>query len=274
MKALVIIFLCLAIFGSAGYFYYDLFVRPHQLATAERETVVAATPVPDPGVEQFEQGRKLHTSGKSAEATGVFENFLLMYPNSTHADEAREMLGKINVAAFMKPGAGLGKEVYVVRKGDVLARIAAKMRSTPELISRANHLTGIMLRIGDSLTIPQANFSLLINRKEQTVTLLKDGRFFKQYRPVKWGAPAARANPPTTTKVLEKIALREGKRIAFGTRGFEGSVRWIRFAAPGFTLYSTEPDRRANAPAGIELAQEDMEELSALLSRNSSVRIE
>ncbi len=273
MKALVIILLCLAIFGTAGYFFYDLFVRPQKLVRAEREQIIA-TPPPDPGVEQFEAGRKLQREGKSEEAANALENFIANFSNSTHADEAREILGGINMARFMAPGAGPGREVYVVKKGDVLARIATKMHSTPELISRANHLRGIILHIGDQLTIPQAHFFLVINRKQHTVTLLNDGRFFKLYRPQKWGAPATPSNPPVATKVIEKIALNEGKRVAFGTRGFEGSTRWIRLALPGYTLFSIDPQRPASAPAGIELRQEDMEELSALLSRDTSVRIE
>lgn len=273
MKALIIIFLCVAIFGSAGYFFYDLFVRPQKLAKADRAEVVA-TPPPDPGVEQFEAGRKLQREGKSDEAANVLENFIANFSNSAHADEAREILGGINLARFMTPGTGPGKEVYVVKKGDVLMKIATKMHSTPELISHANHLRGIILHIGDQLTIPQPHFSLVINRKQQTVTLLNDGRFFKLYRPQKWGAPAATSNAPIATKVLEKVALKEGQRVAFGTSGFEGSTRWIRLALPGYTLFSTDPQRHASAPAGIEMTQKDMEELSALLSRNTSVRIE
>jgi LysM repeat protein len=274
VKALIIFFLSLAIFGTAAWFAYDLFIHPGQL---ERADIAEGppSPPPDPSLPEFEKCRALQQDGKLDEAAPALENFLTNYPSSVKAEEAKELLGEVNTAQFFSPEPASGKQLYVVRKGDVLLKIATKTKSTPELISRANHLHGIVLHVGDELIIPQPELALEIHRAEKKVLLLNHAKFFKQYVPVAWHAPVSRNAAPINAKLLEKIAWRDGKRVGFGSREFDGSSRWITFSVPGYVLYSEpEPGQKGDKPpAGIGLRQDQMEELSALLSRRIPVTI-
>jgi LysM repeat protein len=277
IRAIIIIFLCLAIFGTAGYFGYELFVKPKQ-PVQQQVATSTPTPPPDPSLPDFEKAKQLWQENKLEEGREAFERFVEMHPYSSKMEEAREALGEINTDIFFSPGPGPDKQEYTVQKGDVLVRIAKKTGASAELIMRANNLDGTLLQIGDQLIIPKADFSLLINRGDQTVTLRNQGRFFKKYKAKSWTAPKARGSAPLTGKVGEKIAWREGERVAFGSEGYAGSARWIMTNVPGFALY-TVPDEQTDAikvppPPGIGLSSEEMEELSALLSRNVPITIE
>ena len=130
------------------------------------------------------------------------------------------------------------------------------------------------LRIGQVLLVNQNDFSVLIDRKEHTLTLLNHLRFFKQYNAASWTVPPVKKGMekvPIAAKVGEKIAWRNGARVVFGTKEYEGSERWVEIGAKGYTLY-TEGGQKPTA--GIGFAPDDMEELSTLLTKNVPVTIQ
>jgi LysM repeat protein len=277
IRAIIIVFLCLAIFGTAGYFGYELFVKPKQVV---RQQVAQATPTPapDPSLPDFQRAQQLWQENKLVEAREAFERFLQMHPYSSKLDEAREALGEINADIFFSAAPGPDKQEYIVKKGDVLVRIAKKTGTSAELIMRANNLDGTLLQIDDRLIIPEADFSLVINRQDQAVTLSNKGKFFKKYKAKEWTAPPARGSAAASGKITEKIAWREGERVAFGSEEYAGSTRWIMTNIPGYALYTVpdeQPDeKKIPPPPGIGLGAEQMEELSALLNRNVPITIE
>ena len=105
-----------------------------------------------------------------------------------------------------------------MRSGDVLARIANKIKTTPELIMRTNNLSRPMLRIGQKLFISRTEFSIFIQRKAKLLYLLDRGQFFKRYHLREEKLPA---NPPPriNTRVAEIMAWKDGKRVGFGSQG-------------------------------------------------------
>jgi LysM repeat protein len=289
VKALIILFLIILVFGSGAYWTYELFVRPHK-ELKEEKLLPPEPPPPDPSLPEFEKAVALHKQGQLLEARTAFQEFLAHNPSSTVLDKAREHLGEINTDITLSTRPAPEKEVYVVKSGDVLGRVASRMRTTPELIMRSNNLSDTMLRIGQKLTITPAEFSLVISKKDRKVTVLNKGEFFKQYpilsMPHHAAPPAsakkgpARPEPKITGSITEKIAWSpEGIRVAFGDKAYPHATHWIVNVA-GHTLYSDPgPNPPPNAhvnkpPSGLGLSPEHMEELAALLSKGNPVTIE
>jgi LysM repeat protein len=265
--------LCAVIFGPASFFAYQLFIRPQRL---EKEDIAQgpATPPPDPSLPELAKCEELQNSGKLVEARTALMNFVENNPDSTKIEEAKAVLGQINTAIFFSTYPAPEKVEYSVQKGDVLMKIAMKMKTTSELIMRSNNMSGTMLHIGQHLLVSQPNFSIVISRKEKKVTLLNDGKFFKQFSALTWGVPPARSSAAITGKVREKIAWRNGVQVPLGSKDYPGSARWVEISVANYTLYSQGSDNSAKPPGGIELSQEAMEELSTLLSRNVPVTIQ
>ena len=193
MKALVIIFLTVAIFGGAYYATWKLYLKPQEALQAEKARG-PATPPPDPTLPEFNKRLAAQDTMTPLEARTMWTDFIERYPESSRIDEAKDYLGRLNIHIFLAPIPSPEKTVYVVKSGDVITRVAMKFKTTEALLMRANNMTGSMLRIGQKLLIPPTEFSLTISRRQKRVTLLNKGKFFKQYAilalPVPKGAPA------------------------------------------------------------------------------------
>ncbi|MDQ6913607.1 MAG: LysM peptidoglycan-binding domain-containing protein [Verrucomicrobiota bacterium] len=280
MKWLFALLLAVVIFGSAAFFGYHIIVKPEMAVRAEQRGEVQEEPQADASLPEFQAAAKLRQDGKLAEARSALTAFLQKFPNGLHSEEAKDLLGDVNMDILLSKYPSPEKQEYVVKRGDVLARVAMKTKTTPELIMRTNNLNGIMLHIGERLFISHPEFSIFIQRKAQTVTLLDKGNFFKRYRIRTEKLPiTARQMPRITAKVAEVQAWRDGKRVGFGSKEYHGSARWIRLTTPGYVLY---PEAEAGRPPpggvppppnGLGMAVSEVEELSGLVNSKTAVTI-
>jgi LysM repeat protein len=276
MKWLVALFLALIIFGGAWFGYNLVFKEDIQVRKEQRGETTPG-PTPDISLPEFQAAAKLRQEGKLVETRDALSAFILKYPSGLHVEEAKDLLGEINVDILLSRTPSPEKLEYIVKPGDVLVKISNKLKTTPELIMRMNNLSGTMLHIGERLLISHPDFSLAIERKAKLVVLLNHGAFFKQYH-VREEKLSTRQPPKVTTKVAEIMAWRGGRRIGFGTKDFIGSTRWIRLGASAYTLYSVtdaaHPNLEQPPPAqGLGLAATDAEELSGLVNNRTPVTI-
>lgn len=277
MKWLFVALLAVIIFGGAAWFGYNLFFQQQIEVQKEQRGEVTPAPTPDVSLPEFQAAAKLRQDGKLPEARAALSALIQRYPNGLHVDEAKDLLGEVNIDILLSQTPSPEKQEYIVRSGDVLAKIAHKLKSTPELIMRMNNLNGTMLRIGERLLISHPDFSLLIQRNAKLLVLLDHGAFFKQYHIREEKIPAKQTSR-LVTKVAEVMAWRDGKRIGFGNKEYLGSTRWIRLLAPGYVLYSVSDSAhpRIDAPlpaTGLGLAASDVEELSSLVNSRTNVTI-
>jgi LysM repeat protein len=277
MKWLLVLLLAVLVFGGAAFFSYDLFVKPERKITAEKSGEIPFEPVPDISLPEFQAAAKLRQENRLTETRDALVLLLQKYPSGLHLEEAKDLLGDVNTEILLSGYRSPEKQEYIVRSGDVLAKIAARTKTTPELIMRTNNLANTMLHVGQHLLISHPDFSLFIQRKAQVVVLLNQGQFFKRYH-VKTVKVSAKQPPRISTHVAEILAFKSGKRVGFGTKEYVGSTRWIRLNQPGYFLYS-EPDATHRdesgqpAPPGLGLLASDVEELSSLVGTKTPVTI-
>jgi len=277
MKWLFVLFLAIIIFGGAAWFGYNFVFKEDIQVAKEQRGEVTAEPRIDLTLPEYEAAAKLRQDGKMPEARAALAAFVQKFPTSPHADEAKDLLGEINIDIFLSRTPSPEKEEYIVKPGDVLQRVAHKVKSTPELIMRMNSLNGTMLHIGEHLLVSHPDFAIVVQRKPKLLVLLNHGGFFKQYHIREEKLPA-KVPSKVSTKVAEVMAWRDGKRVGFGTKEFIGSTRWIRLASQSYTIYSV-PDSAHPAlsqpppPLGLGLAAADVEELSSLVNTKTPVTI-
>jgi LysM repeat protein len=277
MKWLFLLLLALIIFGGAAFFSYDLFVKPERTIQAEKSGEIPVEPIPDVSLPEFQAAAKLRQEGKLSETRDALLSYLQKFPTGKNVEEAKDLLGQVNTEMLFTDYRSPEKQEYIVKSGDVLARVANKMKTTPELIMRTNNLTNSMLRVGQRLLISRPDFTVFIQRKAQTVILLNHGQFFKRYH-VKAVRLSPKQAPRINTRVAEVLAWKGGKRVGFGTKEWVGSTRWIRLAQPGYFLFAVpEAGQRDESnqppPPGLGLAPSDTEELSSLVNSKTAVTI-
>ena len=277
MKWIFALLLAVLIFGGAALFSYKIFVRPEIIVRAEQRSAATPIPTPDFSLAEFQAAAKLKREGKLTEARAALTALIQRFPGGPHVGEAQDLLGEVNINTLLSDYPSPDKEEYIVRSGDVLARVAAKTKSTPELIMRTNNLSGTMLHIGQKLLISRPEFSILIQRSAQLLYLLDHEQFFKRYHLREERLPA---NSPAkmSTRVAEVMAWKNGKRIGIGSPDFLNSTRWIRLNSAGYVLYSMPDDSHqildVPPPAlGLGMTASDVEELSSLVNTRTAVTI-
>src|ERR1700716_2328433 len=277
MKWLFVLFLAIIIFGGAAWFGYNFVFNEDIQVRKEQRGEVAPEPRIDLTLPEYEAAAKLRQEGKIPEARAALTAFIQKYPTSPSAESAKDLLGEVNVDILLSRTPSPEKEEYIVKPGDVLQKVARKVKSTPELIMRMNNLNGTMLHIGERLLISHPEFSLVIQRKAKLGGVLDHGAFFKQYH-IQEEKLGPQQPPKVVTKVSEVMAWRDGKRVGFGTKEYMGSTRWIRLAASAYTVFSVVGTGHPNIeqpapPSGIGLAATDVEELSGLVNKHTPVTI-
>jgi LysM repeat protein len=271
VKLLVIVGLALGIFGGGGFIAYRLFFKAIDNRRGKPNQAIV-TPTPDQGIAMFDQARQQLAAGNRSDAAKMLSALIQSFPDSVKCIEAKQLLGDLNIQAFFSPKPGPDKAEYIVVRGDSIVKIANKTKTAAELIFKANGLDSMVIQPGRRLIIPKGQFSLLINRKKQDVTLLNNGTFFRWYQPLE--VQLSPAIGPGQFKTREKIAWVDGARVAFGEKNYLGSSRWIVISDNNVTLYSETNPQKPNAQkplAGIMLGSTDMEELFALVAKETPV---
>ncbi len=293
IKALIILVLAVGVFGSGIYWTYELYFRPKRELLREKILPPAPPPV-DPSLADFDACLDLKKEGRWEESRRALEFFMERYPQSSKADAARQALGEINGLLFLSPERWPEKQEYLVKKGDVLNKVAVSLRCSPELLMRANKLSGVTLRIGQRLVVPSGDFSLVVSPRLKRVTLFNRGRYFKEYivrsqiaRKGNGGGNVVKekkelrsaASLRLTGKVSDKMAwAATGKRLSYADPGYQEAFHWIVLSVGNHTLYpepgSDIKPRPPRPPSGLGLDPECVEELAALLRKGDPVTIE
>ncbi|HLB32976.1 MAG TPA: LysM peptidoglycan-binding domain-containing protein [Chthoniobacterales bacterium] len=294
-KILILAAVALLVFGSAGFFAYKLFLKPtHFSFFGKKEPVPVALPTPDPGTTPFDAAVALQKSGKLSEAHDALVKWLEAYPNSPKITEARTLLGNINSELLTSPSPSNEKVSYIVVKGDSLARIASRQKSNAELIQHVNNLPNINLQIGQELFIPQLKMSIEIDRSGNLLILRDHDQFFKSYTLLSTPPYTGQQKAPTETIVIDKIAMINNKRVAFGDKKYPESERTILLRSNGnivalpeetaSTAPSSGPNNVTTAtnstsapsttmPPGFVLSLSDMKEVFPLINKDTPVSI-
>ncbi len=277
MKWLFALLLAVIIFGGAAWFGYNFVFKQDIEVRKEQRGEITPEPRPDLSLAEFQAAAQLRQEGKLPEARAALTAFIEKYPTGPHVEEAKDLLGEVNIGIFLSRTPSPEKEEYIVKSGDVLQKIAHKMKSTPELIMRMNNLSGTMLRIGEHLLISHPDFAIFVQRKPKVLVLLDHGAFFKQYH-VREEKLAPKQPAKVQTKVAEVMAWKGGKRVGIGSKDYVSSTRWIRLAAPAYMIYSLPDNAHSNLeqpppPSGLGLAATDAEELSTLVKAQMPVTI-
>src|SRR6516162_6772662 len=132
MKWLFVLFLAIIIFGGAAWFGYNFVFKQDIQVAKEQRGEVTPEPRIDLTLPEFEAAAKLRQEGKIPEARAALATFVQKYPASPSAEAAKDLLGEVNIDIFLSRTPSPEKEEYNVKPGDVIMRVAHKMKSTPE----------------------------------------------------------------------------------------------------------------------------------------------
>ncbi len=194
----------------------------------------------------------------------------------------RAALDALNADAIFSSRPSAAAEVYVVKAGDNLTRIAARQNFPADGIQLLNGIRSPeLLRVGDRLKVPRGPAEVLVVKAEFRLVILLDGRFVKEYA---IGTGRDGCTPEAVFTIDEKIKRptwysREGtfpfghERNILGTRwlGFENGAEYRGFGIHGTKL--PESIGKEESSGCIRMRNEDVEEVFALVPKGTIVTI-
>ncbi len=283
LKGLFVLLLAVAVFGGGGYYTYQLYIQPDVQLQEEKNSPVRPAPaLQDPTLAEYQKCLQMEAAGDPLAARRSYTDFLDAYPDSSKAEEARYRLGAIQSALLLSPRASPDKLAYTVKSGDVVNKLAHRLKTTPELLLEINQLDTVNLRVGQRIFHAEANFSVTIDRVAAKIVVLRDRNFFCQF-PIlgtlgnaRIGPAKKGVTPPLSVKVQDKPSWRDGQRLSFGEKGYREAPKWIVFQPAGHTLFQNDADGGPSAPkppSGYGLDAEAVRVLSALLRKGDAVTI-
>ncbi len=191
---------------------------------------------------------------------------------------AKEKLGDLNTELFFSRLETPESEIYTVNPGDSLALIAKKSGTTIQLLKESNHLKNNFIRPNDRIKVPAVDFSLLISKTKNTLMILDNNEFFKEYSV---GTGKFNKTPEGTFKITNKLNKPvwykpEGGVIPFGSPDNLLGTRWMGINFPGYGIHGTwdEDSVGKQSSAGcIRLKNKDVEELYKIITVGTKVVI-
>ena len=87
--------------AARRFFTYNIFVKPEIAVRAERKSDAPPQAIPDFSLPEFQAAQKLKEDGKLTEARAALIAFLQRYPNGLHFEEAKDLLGEVNISILL-----------------------------------------------------------------------------------------------------------------------------------------------------------------------------
>lgn len=272
---------------GAYYIYRETYL-PEKQRTQEVKNLLSTTaPKADPGKKQFDQAMELIRHGEMEAAKQMLTEITEVYRDSSRYQDSRRVLGEMNLDRLFSRAPMPGKLEYSIARGDSLQVVAKRFRTTLSYIKRVNNLLGSVVHPDDRLIVYPLDFTMQVDLVSKRLTLLKEGRFFKEYDIA--GLHLPYPSLPEQTTIGDKPAWIDNKKIQPTDERYTGSRKWLQTAGkpgkPGIVFCAT-PKAEIVAPAetkggvpasptpaapvvetqpGIYLSETDIEELSTLV---------
>lgn len=265
-------FLGAIVFGA--YYVYKKEFLPDS-AAQKRINQHKKGPPPDPGKNKYIQAVDSLKAGDLASARARLLELVRHYKESSKYNEAKRIIGEINMDALMEPKVGPGKKEYVVQRGDSLSKIASKNSTTIDCIQRSNGMLNSLLHPGDRLIVFPLEFSIVIDLDEKILALMRKERFFKEY-PIREARIPTSVRVPFETTISDKAAWKDDRRVSSSSSSYLGADKWLQLKTGRVVINGGNPKKGAAGdllPQGIFLDRPDMEELFTIIRTKTPVKV-
>lgn len=272
--AFIALVICAA--GAAGaWFYWKKVMQPDIAVTRHISGKGEQTlEKPDLGKRHFDAAIKLLQDGELLSARDRLLYLMQYFPESKTYDEAKRIVGEVNLDLLISKIPLKGKGEHTVKRGEALVTIARRNETTIDYIMRTNGKTTEFIYPDEVLTVFPLKFNVEISLDKGTVTVLDEEQFFKEYEIVdKHLPPDMRA--PVATTVSEKVAWYVDRPVNFTDENYLNCSKWVRTGKIGLFIRQQvkDSDEGGSKPFGVMLAKADMEELFTILRVGANVNL-
>lgn len=217
------------------------------------------------------------TQNQLLKARELYTDIIRQYPESDYLSEVQEKLWNLNIEIMFSGLITPDSVIYEVKPNDTLNSIAKKFNTTVNLIIKSNNLKNTTIRPDDRLKIITVNFSILVDKSQNILTLKTDNEVMKIYK-VSTGKD--NCTPVGEFEIINKLKnpvwYKDGKVIAAGDpKNILGS-RWMGLSKKDYGIHGTTDEvtiGRQITLGCIRMKNEEIEELYTFIPIGAKVTI-
>lgn len=254
---------------AAAYFAWEKIFKPeYQNERALRQVMTTTGNRSDPGINVFEDAMNLTRNNDLEGAKDKLKQLIRIYRDSDRFNDARRVLGEMNMDRLFSRAPMPGKLEFTVSKEPGLEPIANKNRTTIPFIRRINNLGSAVIHPGDRLILYPLDFEMEVRPNAKKITLIHGGEFFKDYPILDINLPPT-ARPPAATFIGSKSAFVGDKAVRDSDPRYSMARKWLQTtstpAKPGI-IFCAQPKKKSDdSTKGIYLDESDVEELCTII---------
>jgi len=223
------------------------------------------------------QAKDFEAKGNLLSAKSAYQKLVNSFPNSSEIMSWQKKIEDSNIKMLFSGVAIPNTLIYEVKPGDTLDKIAKEFKTTVELISKSNNLTDDKITPGKQLRLWSANFSILVDKSQNTLILKAADDIIKTYI-VSTGAN--NSTPVGVFKVVNKLKdptwFKEGAVVPSGSPENVLGSRWLGFNLPGYGIHgTTEPQNLGKqvTQGCVRLSNSEVNELYDIVPIGTEVTI-
>ncbi len=167
--------------------------------------------------------------------------------------------------------------LYEIKPGDTIVKIAREFKTTPELIVKANNISGNKIFPGRKIKVWNAPFSITVDKSQNILMLKSDEEVIKTYV-VSTGAN--NSTPVGTYKIVNKLQnptwFKAGAVVPAASPENVLGTRWMGFDLPGYGIHGTvEPQNLGKqvTQGCVRMSNGEVEELYTIVPVGTEVTI-
>ncbi len=259
-----------------------LFLILHRGGAKQEPAVVeteesAPTAAIDRGLSLLTAATQLQKDDQLLEARDKAYEILAQSSNKAARAGAEALLGDVNIKLLLSPRMMPEKTDYTIQPGDSINALARKYGTTVEVVQKGNRVTSSVIRPGDRLRLFTGKFSIRVSKKDNTLVVMMNDKFFKRYAV---GTGEYGKTPVGDFTIRDRVPQptwwKDGKAIPFGDTNNVLGTHWLALDVPGYGIHGTwQPETIGKqASAGcIRLVNAEIEELFTLVPVGTPVTI-
>jgi lipoprotein-anchoring transpeptidase ErfK/SrfK len=254
-------------------------------AGAAKNPEPTKTVKPDKDLEKYAAeitaAKQLEAEKKLLEAKKLYESLL---PSFNNPATLQKEIYRLNIAMLFSPQQtappdGPKTEFYTVAPKDTVEGIAKKFNTTVDLIKESNGIKDVKtIQIGNRFKVVNDQFSIIVSRSKNTLTLLAGDIVMKEYTV---GTGEYDKTPLGDFKIRNKIPEPPWKGIPYGDPKNVLGTRWMGLVnegdtVPGYGIHGTwEPETvgKSVSQGCIRMVNEEVEELYKIMPVGAKVKI-
>lgn len=230
--------------------------------------------------------KKIIQEAESYEASGNLLDALSRYNKAFEEvadpdilEEINSRIEDLNIKLLFSKTIDKSSIEYKVVSGDSLSKIAKKYNTTVELIKRSNSLNSDLIRIGQRLKLPNAKFSIFVDKSQNVLFLKRGMEILKTYRV----ATGANNSTPVgeykiVTKLKDPVHYRRDIKAVIGANNDKNLIgtRWMGFDIPSYGIHghAVPEDLGKQVTKGcVRMLNNEVEELFIIVPRKTTVTI-